>query len=362
MSTLRFTNLQASNFMFNYDLDHPNKMPFSGILTYFDVPSDEAPHGSGGRKVLIPSEVGVPALSSIEGMAVNFVRGREHAPQSKIGIITSAAVGDPTEHGTPVYVEGFIYANDFPDDALEIKMSQSSLGFSYETTNTLLMDGLYNGEPVAIVTDVIFTGASILTASDGAYTKTSLAASAETEIEIKEGEISMELTELMASIEKLFDAKIEDLKKDLQASAEETPAEETPVVEPTVEETPAVEEPKPEEEPAPEEAPKEEKTPEEETPEGATEAEASLQAAAELKAELEAVRKELADIKASADLQAAARKSIAFPKTLIQKYELNEEEESTTLMASIDAREDLSIQERIALKMELLDKKRKQSN
>lgn len=361
MTNIQFTNLKASNFVFDYDLEHPNKMPFSGILTYFDTPSDEAPHGSNGRKVLIPSAVGVPALDSMVGMAVNFVRGREHAPQDKIGIITDASAGEPTEHGTPVYISGFIYAHDFPDDALEIKMAQSSLGFSYETTNTLLTDSVYNGEAVALVTQVVFTGASILTASDGAYTKTSLAASAETEIEIKEGETSMELTELMASIEKLFDTKIEDLKKELQASAE---AEETPAEEPKQEETP-VEEPKVEE-PVVEEAkkaPEKEETPEEKTPEVEPEAGASaLQAAADLKVELEAVRKELSDLKAAADIQASARKSIAFPQTLIQKYELNEEEESTTLMASIDEREDLSISERLALKMELRDKQRKQSN
>lgn len=42
------------------DDDHPNKMPFSGVLTKLDEPSDEAPHGTGGRKIIITSEAATP--------------------------------------------------------------------------------------------------------------------------------------------------------------------------------------------------------------------------------------------------------------------------------------------------------------
>ena len=31
--------------------DHPNRVPFEGVLTYVDVPSDRAPSGSRGRRV-----------------------------------------------------------------------------------------------------------------------------------------------------------------------------------------------------------------------------------------------------------------------------------------------------------------------
>jgi hypothetical protein len=34
---------------------HPNKMPFHGILTRIDEPSDKAPEGSGGRLITISS-------------------------------------------------------------------------------------------------------------------------------------------------------------------------------------------------------------------------------------------------------------------------------------------------------------------
>lgn len=358
---MKFTNLKASSFLLG-ELEHPNKMPFSGILTYFDVPSDMAPHGSGGRKVFIPSEVGIPALDSLIGMAVNYLEGSMdgHDPTNKIGVITSAEAGEPTENGVPVYIQGYIYANDFPSAALDIKLNQSALGFSYETTNTLLTDGEFNGEPVAVVTAIVFVGSSILFAADAAYNATTLAASAETENNEKEGEISMELTELMASIEKMFDVKFEDLKKELQASAVEEEVQEIPVVEESTEvqaSTEEVAEPVVE---VVEEAPVEEEEVEESEEEEDTQ-ETELNAAAELKAELDRVKAELAEIKASADLQAAARKSVAYPVTLMAKYQLSEEEEATTLMASIDNREDLSIEERFALKIELREKQRKAS-
>jgi hypothetical protein len=354
---MKFVNLKASNFLLG-ELEHPNKMPFFGILTYFDAPSDRAPHGSDGRKVFIPSDVGVPALDSLVGMAVNLKKGMDdHDPQNKIGVITSACPGEPNEFGTPVMIEGFIYANDFPDAALDIKQNQSALGFSYETANTLLMDGMYEGELVAVVTQIVFTGASILYADDAAYTATFIAASAETETnneeEVDQTMNPEQLEQLLAAINGLkeyVDAKFENFKKedeledqvaDAIEDAQESLEDSTEIAASSTEKT------------------TEEVTDEvEETNETQ---ETEIDAAADLKAELDRVKAELAEIKASADLQAAARKTFTYPKTLISKYELPEEEEETKLMAAIDAREDLSLEERWALKIEARDKKLKQS-
>jgi hypothetical protein len=33
--------------------DHPNRMPFSGVLTRIDDPSDAAPEGSNGKRILL---------------------------------------------------------------------------------------------------------------------------------------------------------------------------------------------------------------------------------------------------------------------------------------------------------------------
>jgi hypothetical protein len=35
--------------------DHPNRMPFSGVLTHLGIPSDNAPHGSGKLVMMLRS-------------------------------------------------------------------------------------------------------------------------------------------------------------------------------------------------------------------------------------------------------------------------------------------------------------------
>ena len=37
--------------------DHPNRVPFSGVLTRVNVPSDRAPNGASGHRVLLPRDV-----------------------------------------------------------------------------------------------------------------------------------------------------------------------------------------------------------------------------------------------------------------------------------------------------------------
>lgn len=163
--------------------EHPNKHPFSGILTYFDVPSDRPVGGSKGRLVVIPSEVGVPALTSLQGMAVNVkfdLAG--HDSQNKIGVIERAHVGDKLPNGAvPVHVEGYLYATDFPDEVKELQANADMLGFSYETTNTLVEDVLGAPAPTCRVTALTFTGASILYKNKAAYHRTTLAAQEDTE-------------------------------------------------------------------------------------------------------------------------------------------------------------------------------------
>ena len=40
---------------------HPNRMPFEGVLTLVDVPSDRAPSGSRGHRVTLSRTAGGPA-------------------------------------------------------------------------------------------------------------------------------------------------------------------------------------------------------------------------------------------------------------------------------------------------------------
>jgi hypothetical protein len=155
--------------------DHPNKMPFKGVMTRIGEPSDAPPEGSGGRLITISAEAAERGLNSLLGMAVDYKPNLDgHNPKAKIGIITAATID-----GNAINIEGFIYANDFPDVAAEIKASKEVLGFSYEARD------LYTNDPDAnpvVITDCVFTGAAILLKSKAAYHSTSIQAAAEREL------------------------------------------------------------------------------------------------------------------------------------------------------------------------------------
>lgn len=350
--------------------EHPNRMPFKGVMTYFNRPSTEAPHGANGLRVYIPKEVGEKSLASLKGMAVNYQSGNPtgHNPRSKVGVITDAKLGETQADGAvPVEIEGYIYSLDFEEEATSIKASQSVLGFSYETAQTQLIKGEVNGEPVAIVTSVgYFTGCSILYRDSASYADTSLAASAE---KTKE-ELTVDLEKLLEELKSAFKAEVNSLKEEFGHKAKEVVSEEAPKVEeaakeaekevetkteevvkevaPKVEEAVQQEVAKVEEAVAPavEEAPKAE----EQAP---AQADATLNASS-IVAELEAVKAELKAMKEQASLQASARKSAVYPSTPLAKFGLDEKEEKQQLMASIEKMNNLSVAQRLELKMAAL--------
>jgi hypothetical protein len=168
-STIKAMALDAMSLMVPAG-DHVNKMPFSGILTRLDEPSDEAPHGSGNRRVILTRDAAEKALPTILGMAVDFTPSfNGHDAQKKIGLITEATI-----EGNAVHIEGFIYAADFPDTAVRIRAMKDELGFSYEMKNVLVADP---GADTLVIESCVFTGAAILRKADAAYHTTSLAAS-----------------------------------------------------------------------------------------------------------------------------------------------------------------------------------------
>src|SRR6185437_3057205 len=135
--------------------DHPNKMPFSGVLTRVDEPSDAAPGGSGGRRIIVTADAARAALPSLLGMAVNFTPSFDgHDTRNKIGIITSAEVV-----GNALRVSGFVYASDFPETAELIQRLKNVLGFSFEAQRLVVEDP---SAEVLRITELVFTGAAIL--------------------------------------------------------------------------------------------------------------------------------------------------------------------------------------------------------
>lgn len=170
---------------------HPNKMPFSGILTRIDEPSDSPPGGAGGKRVLITRAAAEGALASLLGMGVDLTKNLDgHDAQKKIGIITSATID-----GSALRIAGFIYSADFPKEALRIHLDHADLGFSFEARNLGVESA--DADPL-IVTSCTFTGAAILLKNEAAYKTTALAAAKAKEKLNMEAEV---LKAIAASIE-----------------------------------------------------------------------------------------------------------------------------------------------------------------
>lgn len=172
--------------------DHPNRVPFSGVLTRVDEASDKPVGGAQGKRVLIPKEVAEKALPSLLGMGVDYQPNLSgHDPQKKIGVITGATV-----EGDGVHIEGFLYGADFPAVVAEIQSKKALLGFSYEAQSSVAD---WNSDPVE-VTSCVFTGAAILFKSAAAYTTTSLEASASSEIDMTKEELAALLADTLKPI------------------------------------------------------------------------------------------------------------------------------------------------------------------
>lgn len=194
--------------------DHPNRVPFSGVLTRVDQPSDNPVGGAKGRRVYIPKDVAEKALGSLLGMGVDYASDMAgHDPQKKIGVITAATINEDDD---AIHVEGFLYGADFPAVVKDIQSRKSLLGFSYEAQASVAD---WNQDPVE-VTSCVFTGAAILLKDRAAYTTTSLEASASSEL------TEMDVKELMAAVAKLTEQNTELMNqvKELKAGSEKLQA------------------------------------------------------------------------------------------------------------------------------------------
>lgn len=207
--------ISAMSLNIAHDDDHPNKMPFGGVLTKLDEPSDYAPGGANGRRIIVTADAARAALRSLLGMAVDFTPHFDgHDAQAKIGIITSADVV-----GNEIKIEGFIYAADFPETAELIQALKDVLGFSFEAQRLVIEDP---SADILRITELTFTGAAILRKDKAAYTTTSLAASAAQEFDMDAEELKKILAEANAPLlERIttLETQNQSLVKDLQANA-----------------------------------------------------------------------------------------------------------------------------------------------
>jgi hypothetical protein len=152
---------------------HPNRLPFEGVLTLVDVPSDRAPSGARGHRVVLTREAAEAALPSLMGMAVDYKAGWDgHDARQKCGIITAAEVD-----GQKLTVSGYLFARDFPEfgPEMEAKLvsamgAEGAMGMSYELADAHVAD---MRAPIWTLTRATFTGAAILLREKAAYRSTS---------------------------------------------------------------------------------------------------------------------------------------------------------------------------------------------
>lgn len=152
---------------------HPNRLPFEGVLTLIDTPSDKAPSGARGHRVILTRAAAEAALPSLLGMAVDFKAGWDgHDARQKCGIITAAEI-----EGNRLTVAGFLFARDFPEIESGIERGSNStlaaqglMGMSYELADAHVADMRAS---IWTLTRATFTGAAILLREKAAYRGTS---------------------------------------------------------------------------------------------------------------------------------------------------------------------------------------------
>ena len=189
---------------------HPNRMPFSGVLTRVDQPSDNPPGGSTGHRTLLSTAVAEKALPSLLGMAVDYRPDFDgHDRKSKIGIITSAEID-----GDAIRIEGFFYAKDFPEECERIRAEKDALGFSFEV-DARIQDA---NADLWVIDSCVFTGAAVLYKELAAYTSTSLAAQAEKGLKMTPEELKAILAETIKPLTAQIEAQGKEIAS-IKASA-----------------------------------------------------------------------------------------------------------------------------------------------
>ena len=156
---------------------HPNREPFHGVLTLVDTPSDKAPAGSRGHRVVLTRAAAERALPSLLGMALDYSPSLDrHDSRRKVGVITRAEIV-----GKTIELGGYLFAKDFPEIVRQIETGSihasagarrrpaNPLGMSYEISDASVADVRAR---IWTLTRVTFTGAAILRRDKAAYRST----------------------------------------------------------------------------------------------------------------------------------------------------------------------------------------------
>ncbi len=196
--------------------DHPNKAPFSGILTRVDEPSTRPPNGANSHRVLIPRTVAEQALPSLVGMPIDCsLNLKDHDKKNVIGFLDGGLI-----EGKDLVVTGYLLEKNYPDEVAEIRSKKSQLGMSYEIADVSVED---TEASIWVLSGLVFTGAAILRKDAAAYANTAIAAQAEEEL-FMPGEGATIMEELKKIGLKLDAALDEDASDEEDAAARDEEA------------------------------------------------------------------------------------------------------------------------------------------
>ena len=146
--------------------EEPNQVPFEGVLTLVDVPSDKAPSGSRGHRVVLTKSAAEAALPSLLGIEVEFrLEWDGHEARIKCGILTEADIV-----GQRVVVRGYLHGRDLAKVVKKInQLPPGCLCMSWEITDTHVED---MRAQVWELVRATFTGVTILPREKAAYKQT----------------------------------------------------------------------------------------------------------------------------------------------------------------------------------------------
>jgi hypothetical protein len=152
--------------------DHPNRRGFRGVLTLANAPSERAPSGARGHRVMLTAQATERALPSLLGMGVDYAPQLDrHDAQRKVGIITSADLRNTDGKIHRLDVSGYLFERDFPEVVSEMARRKGELGMSYEIADVRVVDV---EAAVWVATEFKFTGAAVLLREKAAYQGTSM--------------------------------------------------------------------------------------------------------------------------------------------------------------------------------------------
>jgi len=204
---------------------HPNKQPFKGILTKVGSASTKAPIGSNGKIVVLSAEGAVTAVDTLKGMPLNVIwdnpKGKftGHDQETVIGIIAESWIQE-----NDLWVEGYLFPQNYPVICASIRQDKEDLGFSYE----LLASSHETKGNTMLINEFTFIGACICFKDSAAYgADTQLIAAT---LNTKDGNENMDKEVFQGLIDAMLnsiDSKIAEVKAsvDLAVAAMEVKVE-----------------------------------------------------------------------------------------------------------------------------------------